>query len=47
MPRHGSSNAFKPKTLNERLEIKDHLASFNNRLAFLEKGMNSNLEIPG
>lgn len=44
-PRDGGINsAFKKKTLNERLEIKESLAG---RMRFAEKSVNSNLEIPG
>jgi len=48
-PRNGVNSAFRPKTINERLEIKDHLADFSKPVgsAFLQKGFNSNLEIPG
>lgn len=45
-PVNETTNVFKPKTLNERLMIKDHLAEIG-RLLFLQKAFNSNLEIPG
>jgi len=46
-PRFGSGNsAFRSKTLNERLEIKDSLAAVAGKSFIQTSGVNSNLEIP-
>jgi len=44
-----ASSAFKPKTMEERLIIKEALGDSNlsKSLKFIQKGFNSNLEIPG
>jgi hypothetical protein len=43
----GSVSAFAPKTWPERVEIKHMIGDFTTKKAFIQKGFNSNLEIPG
>lgn len=43
----GTSNPFTPKTWPERVEIKENIAKYTLKKSFIQKGLNSNLEIPG